>query len=103
MIGWLRLAEAATRLHIVSGAVKVAAKVARVVFHSNLGLIGLSALAARFGLHRPVRQLPRSGVMSGSHIVPSLPAGLPAIPADAEAIQGALEAEGIAERHGRQS
>jgi hypothetical protein len=50
MLGWLRLAEAATRVHVVSTVVKVASKVAKFVFHSNLGLIGLSALAARIGL-----------------------------------------------------
>jgi hypothetical protein len=50
MLRWLRLAEAASRVHIVSTLVKVAAKTARFLFHSNIGLIGLSALAARFGL-----------------------------------------------------
>ena len=50
MLGWLRLAEAASRVHVVSAIVKVASKVAKFVFHSNLGLIGLSALAARIGL-----------------------------------------------------
>ncbi len=50
MLGWLRLAEAASRVHIVSTVVKVAAKAAKFLFHSNIGLIGLSALAARIGL-----------------------------------------------------
>ena len=50
MLGWLRLGEAVSRVHLVSTVVKVAAKAARFLFHSNLGLIGLSALAARFGL-----------------------------------------------------
>jgi hypothetical protein len=50
MLGWLRFAEAATRMHFVGTAIKVAAKVAKFLFHSNIGLIGLSALAARIGL-----------------------------------------------------
>jgi hypothetical protein len=50
MLGWLRLAEAGSRVHIVSTLVKFAGRTARFLFHSNLGLIGLSALAARFGL-----------------------------------------------------
>jgi hypothetical protein len=50
MLGWLRLAEAATRVHVVSAVAKVAVKAAKFLFHSNIGLIGLSALAARIGL-----------------------------------------------------
>jgi hypothetical protein len=50
MLGWLRLGEAVSRVHFVSTVVKVAAKAAKFLFHSNLGLIGLAALAARFGL-----------------------------------------------------
>ena len=53
MIAWLRLAEAAARVHlgstVMKGAVTVAAKVAKSLLHSNLGLIGLTALLGRFG------------------------------------------------------
>ena len=54
MLGLLRLAEAVSRTHILGTVVKVAAtvatKTAKFLFHSNIGLIGLSALAARIGL-----------------------------------------------------
>jgi DNA replicative helicase MCM subunit Mcm2 (Cdc46/Mcm family) len=53
MIAWLRLAEAAARVHLTSTvmktAVTVAVKVAKSVLHSNIGLIGLTALLGRFG------------------------------------------------------
>ncbi|MEN9324838.1 MAG: hypothetical protein RL414_592 [Actinomycetota bacterium] len=53
MIAWLRLAEAVVRVHLGSTALKVAVqvagKVAKSVLHSNIGLIGLTALLGRFG------------------------------------------------------
>ena len=50
MMLWLRLAEKVAHAHILSTIVKVAAKAAKFVFHSNVGLIALSAAAARIGL-----------------------------------------------------
>ena len=54
MIGLLRVAEVVSRTKILGTVVKVAAsvatKAAKFLFHSNIGLIGLSALASRFGL-----------------------------------------------------
>jgi hypothetical protein len=47
---WLRLAEKIAHMHVISTVVKVAAKAAKFVFHSNVGLIALSAAAARIGL-----------------------------------------------------
>jgi hypothetical protein len=46
----LRLASAATKLHLVSGAVKLAAKAGKFLFHSNVGLLALSALMSRLGM-----------------------------------------------------
>jgi hypothetical protein len=54
MLGLLRVAEAIGRTHILGTVVKVAAtavtKATKFLFHSNIGLIGLSALASRIGL-----------------------------------------------------
>jgi hypothetical protein len=54
MLGILRLAEAVSRTKILGGVIRfivpVATKVVKFALHSNLGLIGLSALAARIGM-----------------------------------------------------
>jgi hypothetical protein len=54
MLGILRLTEAIARTKILGGAIKfvvpLATKILKFALHSNLGLIGLSALAARIGM-----------------------------------------------------
>jgi len=54
MLGILRLAEAFARTKVLGSVIRVvvpvATKVLRFALHSNIGLIGLSALAARIGM-----------------------------------------------------